>query len=100
MEQQLWKWQFWLLNAVAAAVLVLVGVDISLALTNRTVQTEALQSQQYINQSIRLSRLNSQLIRALATTSAQSNDQQIKDLLSAHGVTFSVKPPEEGTAQQ
>ena len=94
------SWQFWLLNTLAVITLILVAVNISLSMGNRTVQTQVLQRQQFINQSIRLSRLNNQLIRALAVASAQTDDQQIRDLLSAHGVTFSVNADANTNATQ
>ena len=68
----------------------LVAINIALFNNNRTVQLEVAKQQQFINQSIRLSRLNTQLIRALATASVQNNDPQIRELLNAHGVTYSV----------
>ena len=86
------KWQFWLLNALAGAILMLVFVNISLFLGNRSVQTIVLQQQQYINDSIRLSRVNTQLIRALALVSAQTSDEEIRNVLAEHGVTFSFTP--------
>ena len=93
------KWQFWLLNGCAAAVLVVVFVNISLFLGNRTVQAVVIQQQQFINESIRLARINSQLIRALATTSAQTDDMEIRALLAEHGVTFTFNPDDAQTEQ-
>lgn len=87
------SWQFSLLNLLAGLVLVLVAINITLFLGNRTVQAQAFERQRTINQGLRLSRLNTQLIRALATMSAQRDDQQLRDLLAAHGITFTVNPP-------
>ena len=86
------QWQFWTLNGVAGMVLLLIAVNISLFLDNRELQGQTLERQQFINQSIRLSRVNTQLIRAIAGVSAQTNDAQLRDLLAAHGVTFNLNP--------
>ena len=77
---------------IAGVVLVLVAINISLFLDNRKLQLQSLERQQFINQSIRLSRVNAQLIRAIAGVSAQTNDAQLRELLAAHGVTFTVNP--------
>jgi hypothetical protein len=86
------SWQFWALNGCAGLVMALVITNIALFLGNRTVQVQAAERQQFINQSIQLSRLNTQLIRALAATSAQTDDEEIRELLASHGVTFTVNP--------
>ena len=72
--------------------LLLVAINISLFLDNRKLQLQSLERQQFINQSIRLSRVNAQLIKAIAGVSAQTNDAQLRDLLAAHGVTFTLDP--------
>lgn len=89
---QLRKWQFYVLCALSAAALVLVAVNISLFSANRDLQAEVLQQQQTVNQGLRLSRLNNQLIRGLASLAAQTNDEQITAMLARHGVTFDVGP--------
>lgn len=83
-------WQFLLLNGIGAAFLALVVINISLFVDNQETQSAIAERQQTINQGIGLSRLNNELIRALATASAQTGDTQIRELLAAHGVTFSV----------
>jgi hypothetical protein len=93
------KWQFWFLNACATIVLIVVFINISLFQGNRSVQAVVLQQQQFINESIRLSRINAQLIRALATLSAQTSDLEIRALLAEHGVTFTFNPDQEQIQQ-
>ena len=58
-----------------------------------------LTQQQFINESIRLSRVNARLIRALATVSAQTNDMDIRALLAEHGVTFTFNSDQEAIEQ-
>ncbi len=71
------------------ALLLSVGV-ITLSLGNRTTQNEVNTRQQFINQSIKLSQFNSQLIQELAAVSAQTGDKQIRNLLLTHGITFTA----------
>jgi len=93
------KWQFWLLNGCGVIVLITVFINIFLFQGNRAVQTVVLTQQQFINESIRLGRVHSQLIRALATASAQTNDMEIRALLAEHGVTFTFNADQEAIEQ-
>lgn len=85
-------WQFRALIALSLVALALVVGNISLFMGNRASQAQVLERQRTINQGIRLSRLNAQLIRSLATLSAQTEDEQIRALLAQHGVTFTFTP--------
>lgn len=91
--------QFWVLNIIAVLALVLVAGNISLFLSNRAAQSEVNARQQYINDSIKLSRLSNQLIQSLANLSAQTGDGQIKELLAAHGIQFNVNSPAATTKE-
>lgn len=82
--------EYWTLTILAVLALLLTVGTINLSAGNRTTLSEVNERQQYINQSIKLSRLNSQLIQGLATVSAQTGDQQIRNLLSTHGITFTA----------
>lgn len=82
--------QFWLLNGIGIAVLALVITNIKLFVDNRESQSQIAANQQLINQGAGLSRLNNELIKALASASAQTGDTQIRDLLATHGVTFTI----------
>ncbi len=84
-------WQYWTLTILGLAAVVMVLVDMALYQENRTLQTEVAQRQREINQAVRLSRLNNQLIRSLAAVSARTGDTQIRDLLAAQGITFNLK---------
>ena len=80
----------WSIAVIAVIALGFVAANIFLHRTNLALQEELAQRQQFINESIRLSRLNTQLVQALATLAAQSDDQAIRDLLAIHGITFTV----------
>lgn len=85
--------QFWLLNLLAGAALLLVVVEIALALDNRGTRYEVSQRQQFINDSVQFSRLNSQLIQAIAEVSARTGDESLRSLLAAQGISYTVSSP-------
>lgn len=91
MNRTLTALQFWLLSITVALTLVLLLFSISLFLSNRSVQAEVNSRQQYINDSIKINRLSNQLIQSLANLSAQTKDEKLKILLSAHGIQFAEK---------
>ena len=86
-------WFRGVLSGVALLGLIFVVVNIFLFLGNRTIQGEVNDRQQFINQSIQLDRLNRELIAALANLAARNNDDQIRNLLASHGITFTVNQP-------
>ena len=81
-------WLHRLLVALSGITLVLVVVYIVLTQDNRSVQTEINQRQQFINQGIRLGRINDALIHILATTAVSNNDDKLRDLLAQNGITI------------
>lgn len=83
-------WQFWLLNLAAFLALILVAINIAAALSNQDQREEINQRQQFLNQSVQLAQLNDQIIKSLASLAARTNDQSIKDLLNAHGISYSL----------
>src|SRR5258708_22536046 len=86
---------FWIMTSLAGISVVLVIVNGVIFLTNQSAQAEVNQRQQFINQSAQLGRVQEVLVRALATSAANNKDDQLRDLLSQHGVSFTVKslPP-------
>jgi hypothetical protein len=86
-------WVVWVLSGIAGLGLVLVIINIVLFTGNRSIQAEVNTRQQFINQSLQLDRLNRELITALANLAARNNDEQLKNLLTSHGITFSVNQP-------
>ncbi len=86
-------WILWVLSGLAGLALVLVIINIVLFTGNRSIQAEVNTRQQFINQSLQLDRLNRDLVTALANLASRNNDEQLKNLLTSHGITFSVNPP-------
>jgi hypothetical protein len=87
------SWFRGVLSGIAVLGLVFVVVNIVLFLGNRTIQGEVNDRQQFINQSLQLDRLNRELIAALANLAARNNDDQLRNLLASHGITFTVNQP-------
>ena len=93
-------WKFSLVTAIAVLGSILVLVNVSIHRAKRTLQADVAQRQQFINQSIQLSRLNNEFIKALAQLSAETEDESIRQLLADEGVTFTVNPPAAQTTDE
>ena len=87
---------FWISTVLAGLSVILVISNGLLFLVNQEAQAAVNRRQQFINQSAQLGRLNEALVRALATTAANNKDDQLRDLLAQHGITFQVNPPQPG----
>ena len=81
-------WLYWVTVGLSGVTLVLVVAYIILAQDNRTIQAEVNQRQQFINQSIQLGRINDTLIRALAASAVDNNDDKLRELLAQNGITI------------
>jgi len=92
-------WQFWLLNGFASIVLILGLVNISLYSGNQDLKAEVEKGQRFLNESLKVSQLNSQLIQSLANISARTGDVGIRNLLASHGITFRM-PPKTSTEKK
>jgi hypothetical protein len=91
-------WQYGTLSALALIALVLVIVNVALFSSNRTAQADVAGRQQFIQQSVQLETLYQQLVRSLAELSAKNNDAQLKSVLAAQGITFSIAPNDASSA--
>jgi hypothetical protein len=80
----------WFLTAISAVTLILALVDAVMTSSVRELQAEVAQRQQYLNESVTLGRLKTQIIQTLVRLSAESNDEAIRLLLAKNGVTFKV----------
>jgi hypothetical protein len=96
----------WTLVALSGVTLILVGVNLMLGQNIRSIQADINQRQQYINQSIRLGRVNEALIRTLAQTAVNEKDDRLREVLGQSGITISIaakpaaaEPPPTGTAR-
>ncbi len=86
------KQQFWLLTLVAGIAFLIILFNLVQSGKNRTIKDEIDSRQLYINQTVRISRLNTQLIQSLANLAAKTGDKQISDLLANHGISFNANP--------
>jgi hypothetical protein len=82
--------EFIILTAAAAIFLIVVIANVTIARSARAMQAQFSEQQQYIGTTTQLEVLNRELIRALAELAARSNDEQIRNLLNANGITFTV----------
>jgi len=89
---------FWVSTILAVLSLALVVANSVLILSNQSVRTEVDQRQQFLNQSIQLSRLNQELVNGLAAVALKNNNTAIRDLLASNGITVLVNQPAAGTA--
>jgi uncharacterized membrane protein affecting hemolysin expression len=83
---------------LGAAAIVLVAVNGFLFLQNQTAQAEVNERQQVITQSAQLSSLNESLIRAVATSAANNNDDKLRDVLTQNGISYTINPTANPTA--
>ena len=72
--------------------LLLLLVNICLVNSNRNFQMELVQRQNAITNSGPQSQLNNALVQALAQASVNDDNKDIRDLLSAQGITAKAKP--------
>lgn len=79
-----------LLGAVALA-LALLGVV--LIPGNRSLQREMATRQQFVQESVRLEGLYREIVNALANLAARNNDEDVRRMLTKHGITYTVNPP-------
>jgi len=83
---------YWPSVVLAGITLILVVANIFFASNNHDIQVEINQRQQFINQSIQLSRVNDVLVRMLANASVSAKDDKIRELLVQQGITVTVAP--------
>jgi hypothetical protein len=61
--------------------------------SNRTAQTEMAGRQDYIQKSIQFEGLYREIAKALADLSIRNQDQDLRSLLAAHGISVTFPPP-------
>ena len=84
---------YWISTILAGASIALVIVNGTMILGNQSAQAEVNRRQQFINESVQLSRVNEALVRALVTASNGDKDAQIKELLAKHGINTGAGAP-------
>ena len=53
---------------------------------------EVNQRQQFINESIQLSRVNEALVRTIASAAVGAKDEPLRELLARNGISISINP--------
>lgn len=86
------EWQFWTLTGSGGLFLMLVLINVLLFTQNRSLQAEVSARQQFIAQSAQLEALYKDIIIALANLSVRDKDDELGQLLTAHGITVSATP--------
>jgi uncharacterized protein YpmS len=82
--------EFIILTVAAAIFLVVVIANVTVARSSRAMQAQFNEQQQYIGTTSQLEVLNRELIRALAELAARTGDEQVRSLLNANGITFTI----------
>jgi hypothetical protein len=80
-------------TALGVVALALVIANSILLLGNHARQAEVNSRQAFINQSTRLARLNGELVNTLAQVAVKRNDDALRTLLTANGITINVNAP-------
>ena len=83
---------FLISTVLASIALLLVLVNSWLILANQSIRAEVGVRQQRINQSLQWSRVNQELINALAAAAVRNNNTALRDLLAQNGITYTVTP--------
>jgi len=89
---------FWTATALASLAVLLVIADGWLVTSNESIRAEVNSRQQYINQSVQLSRLNQELVNDLGSL-ALKNNAAIRQLLAESGITVVGQPPAPAAGQ-
>jgi len=87
------QWQFYLLTFISATALGLVFVTTTLSASIGSMRSQLDDRQQFINDSIVLSKLNVQLAQVLANLAVATGDEALKRVLWDNGITFSTDAP-------
>jgi hypothetical protein len=88
---------FWAATALASLAVLLVIIDGWLVTSNVAIRADVTNRQQFINQSVQLSRLNQELVNELGGFAAKNN-AAIKQLLAESGITVVGQAPAPGQA--
>ena len=91
---------FLIATVLASLALVMVLVNSWLFLANQSIRSQVNLRQQYINESIQFSRVNQELVNALATAAVRNNNTAIRDLLAQNGITVTAQQPQQPAAPQ
>jgi len=85
------RWQFLLLTGIGSVALMLVFVTTSLSNSIGAMRSQIDERQNFINETMLLSRLNVQLAQVLANLAVATGDDELRQLLADNGITFTVE---------
>lgn len=85
--------QFLMLTAGGTLALLLAIGLVVLTWTNRQLQGELNQRQQFVQQGVALEGLYRDMVKTLAELAIKSNDHQVLDMLAAQGLSINVSTP-------
>lgn len=86
------RWEFWTLTLLALLAAIFVLTNMVLFTTNRAAQTEVAGRQEYVQQTVQLEGLYRDIVKALADLSVRNQDEDLKGLLAAQGISITVNP--------
>ncbi|HZV95276.1 MAG TPA: hypothetical protein VFF62_05080 [Candidatus Nitrosocosmicus sp.] len=89
------RWETWV-TVGGVLVLALVGVDIGLFERNRGIQAELAGRQQFLQKTQGLETLHRELVNAIASLVARDNDEDLRKILTDHGIGASAAPRPPG----
>jgi VIT1/CCC1 family predicted Fe2+/Mn2+ transporter len=86
-------WQFWTLTAIASLAVICVAANMVLFIGNRAAQAEVAGRQDYIQKSVQFEALYREIVKALADLSIRNQDEELRNLLAARGISVTLPPP-------
>jgi hypothetical protein len=89
----LYKSQFWILTILAIVAAVFSIANMVLYQSNRSTQIDVSGRQQYIQQSIQLQVLYTEMVRALADIAVRTRDGDLAALLKSQGISLPGNSP-------
>ena len=87
--------QYWLLVTLGGLTLLVAIAAIFFASSNQNLAAELQSRQQFIQQTLPLSKLNGELVQGIAKTAANIGDSELKALLERQGISFQRNAPVE-----
>ena len=87
------KWEFWTLTTLALLAAIFVVANMLLFTSNRGAQSEVTARQEYIQQSVQLEGLYRDIVKALADLAVRNQDEDLKSLLAAQGISVTINAP-------
>lgn len=86
-------WEFWTVTTLALLASIIVVANMVLFTGNRSAQTEVAGRQEYIQQTVQFDGLYRDIVKALADLSVRNQDEDLKGLLAAQGISVTITPP-------